>query len=37
MAVRQVRSALDTSNFEAVSEEDKVLAYTGPHKLFVGF
>ncbi|CAM9860220.1 unnamed protein product [Scytosiphon promiscuus] len=32
-----VRSALDTSNFEAVSEEDKVLAYTGPQKLFEGF
>lgn len=33
----QVRTALDTSNFEAVSEEDKVLAYTGPQKLFEGF
>lgn len=33
----QVRSALDTSNFEAVNEEDKVLAYTGPQKLFDGF
>eukprot|EP00903_Cladosiphon_okamuranus_P007650 g7418.t1 len=33
----KVRSALDTSNFEAVSEEDKVLAYTGPQKLFDGF
>ncbi|CAM9656305.1 unnamed protein product [Pylaiella littoralis] len=29
--------ALDTSNFEAVNEEDKVLAYTGPQKLFDGF
>ncbi|CAN0438904.1 unnamed protein product [Laminaria digitata] len=33
----QVRSAVDTSNFEAVAEEDKVLAYTGPQKLFEGF
>ncbi|CBN75350.1 conserved unknown protein [Ectocarpus siliculosus] len=33
----EVRTALDTSNFEAVSEEDKVLAYTGPQKLFEGF
>lgn len=33
----KVRSAVDTSNFEAVAEEDKVLAYTGPQKLFEGF
>lgn len=33
----QVRDALDTSNFESVGEEDKVLAYTGSQKLFEGF
>lgn len=33
----QVRDALDTSNFEAVAEEDKVIAYTGSQQLFEGF
>lgn len=33
----KVRDALDTSNFDAVGEEDKVLAYTGDQKLFEGF
>ncbi|CAN0206792.1 unnamed protein product, partial [Ascophyllum nodosum] len=37
ITMKQVRDALDTSNFDSVGEEDKVLAYTGDQKLFEGF
>ena len=32
-----VANALDTSHFDPIGENDRVVPYTGPQKLFEGF